>query len=133
MRVAGRIAAQAVQAAAAAIAPGVTTDHLDAIAHDFLVRHGAYPSTLGYRGFPKSCCTSVNEIICHGIPDSRALQNGDICNVDITVFLDGMHGDTNATFLCGDVDEESQRLVRVTRECMMKGIEAVKPGRPISD
>jgi methionyl aminopeptidase len=117
----------------------VTTDALDALAHETAVKLGGYPSPLNYGKtedrppFPKSICTSVNEIICHGIPDSRALQGGDIVNVDVTVFLDGMHGDTNATFLVGDVDDESQRLVRVTRECMMKGIEAVKPGRPISD
>ena len=88
------------------VAPGVTTDELDRIGHEFLCDHGAYPSTLGYKGFPKSLCTSVNEVICHGIPDSRVVEDGDIVNIDITAYLDGVHGDTNATFLAGDVDEE---------------------------
>src|SRR5215217_450178 len=103
MRVASKLAAQALQAVGAAAKPGVTTDELDAIGHDFLVERGAYPSTLGYRNYPKSLCTSVNEVICHGIPDDRPLQDGDIVNVDITAYLDGVHGDTNATFGVGDV------------------------------
>ena len=98
------------------VAPGVTTDELDRIGHEFLVDHGAYPSTLGYKGFPKSLCTSLNEVICHGIPDDTVLRDGDIVNVDITAFIDGVHGDTNATFLVGDVDEESRLLVERTRE-----------------
>jgi methionyl aminopeptidase len=133
MRVAGKLAAQALQAVGAAAKPGVTTDELDAIGHEYLVERGAYPSTLGYRGYPKSLCTSVNEVICHGIPDDRALVDGDIVNLDVTVYLDGAHGDTNATFLVGDVDEESRRLVEVTRESLIDGIAAVRPGRPISD
>jgi methionyl aminopeptidase len=132
MRIAGRIAAQAMEAAAAAIAPGVTTDELDRIAHEFMVDHGAYPSTLGYRHFPKSVCTSVNEIICHGIPDDRALEDGDIVNIDITAFIDGVHGDTDATYLCGNVDDESRLLVERTREAMMRGIRAAVPGREIN-
>ena len=132
IRVAGRVAAQAMAAAAAAIAPGVTTDELDRIGHEFLLDHGAYPSTLGYRGFPKSLCTSVNEVVCHGIPDSRRLQDGDICNIDITAFIGGVLGDTNATFLVGDVDEESRLLIERTHEAMMRGIKAVAPGRPIN-
>ena len=132
MRVAGRIAAQAMEAAAAAIAPGVTTDEIDAVGHEFLLDHGAYPSTLGYKAFPKSLCTSVNEVICHGIPDSRRLEDGDIVNIDITAFIGGVHGDTDATYLVGTVDEESQLLVERTREAMMRGIRAALPGRPIN-
>jgi len=132
MRVAGRIAAQAMAAAAAAIAPGVTTDELDRIGHEFMLDHGAYPSTLGYRKYPKSLCTSVNEVICHGIPDDRALQDGDIVNIDITAYIGGVHGDTDATYLCGDVDEESRLLVERTHEAMMRGINASKPGREIN-
>ena len=129
MRRASRIAAQAMAAAAAAIAPGVTTDELDRIGHEFMLDHGAYPSTLGYKGFPKSLCTSVNEVICHGIPDDRELQDGDIVNIDITAFVDGVHGDTDATYFVGEVDEESRLLVERTHEAMMRGIKAVRPGR----
>jgi methionyl aminopeptidase len=132
MRVAGRLAAQALAAVGEAVAPGVTTDELDRVGHEFLVSRGAYPSTLGYRGYPKSLCTSVNEVICHGIPDDRPLVDGDIVNVDITAFLDGVHGDTNATFLVGDVDEESRLLVERTREALNRGIKAVRPGRQVS-
>ena len=108
------------------------TDELDRIGHEFLISHGAYPSTLGYRGFPKSLCTSLNEVICHGIPDDTVIADGDIVNVDITAFLNGVHGDTNATFLAGDVDEESRLLVERTHEAMMRGIRAVAPGRPLN-
>ena len=132
MRHAARIAAQALDVVEAAIAPGVTTDDLDAVAHDFLISRGAYPSTLGYRGYPKSICTSVNEVICHGIPDDRALADGDIVNVDITAYVGGVHGDTNRTFLVGDVDEASRLLVERTHEAMMRGIRAVRPGRRIN-
>ena len=132
MRVAGRIAAQALQAGGAAVAPGVTTNEVDRVVHEFLVDHDAYPSTLGYRGFPKSCCTSLNEVICHGIPDSTVIEDGDIVNIDVTAFLDGVHGDTNATFLAGAVDEESRLLVERTREAMTRGIKAVAPGRRIN-
>ncbi len=132
MRVAGRIAAQALVEVARHIAPGVTTDDLDRIGHEFLCEHGAYPSTLGYRDFPKSLCTSVNEVICHGIPDSTVLQDGDIVNVDITAYVGGVHGDTDATYLVGDVDEESRLLVERTHEAMMRGIKAIAPGRQIN-
>jgi methionyl aminopeptidase len=132
MRVAGRIAARAMQAAAAAIAPGVTTDELDRIGHEYMLDHGAYPSTLGYRNYPKSLCTSVNEVICHGIPDDRPLQDGDIVNIDITAYIGGVHGDTDATYLCGDVDEQSRLLVQRTHEAMMRGIKASQPGREIN-
>ncbi|MFC0039215.1 type I methionyl aminopeptidase [Actinomadura rayongensis] len=132
MRVAGRIAAQALQEVGKHVRPGVTTDELDAIGHEFLLAHDAYPSTLGYRGYPKSLCTSINEVICHGIPDDTVLRDGDIINVDITAFVDGVHGDTDATFLCGDVDEESRLLVERTHEAMMRGIRAVRPGRALN-
>ncbi|MDT0470291.1 M24 family metallopeptidase, partial [Streptomyces gibsoniae] len=111
MRIAGRIAAQAMEEAAKHIAPGVTTDELDRVAHEFMIDHGAYPSTLGYRGFPKSLCSSLNEVICHGIPDSTVLRDGDIVNLDVTAYINGVHGDNNATYLCGEVDEESRLLV----------------------
>ena len=132
MRIAGRLAAQALEAAAAAIAPGVTTDELDRVGHEFLLDHGAYPSTLGYKSFPKSLCTSVNEVICHAIPDSRPLDEGDIVNIDITAYVGGVHGDTDATYLVGDVDEESRLLVERTHEAMMRGIKAALPGRQIN-
>ncbi|MGX2997589.1 type I methionyl aminopeptidase [Streptomyces sp. JNUCC 64] len=132
MRVAGGIAARAMEAAASAIAPGVTTDELDRIAHAYLCDHGAYPSTLGYRGFPKSLCTSVNEVICHGIPDSTVLRDGDIVNLDVTAYIHGVHGDNNATYLVGEVDEESRLLVERTRESLERAIKAVRPGRQIN-
>jgi methionyl aminopeptidase len=132
MRVAGRIAAQAMHAAAAAIEPGVTTDDLDRVAHEFLIDHGAYPSTLGYRGFPKSCCTSVNEVICHGIPDARPLEDGDLVKIDITAYINGVHGDNCATFFCGEVDDDSKLLTERTREALDRAIRAVKPGRQVN-
>jgi methionyl aminopeptidase len=115
------------------VATGVTTEALDVLAHDLIVAGGGYPSPLNYHGFPKAICTSVNEVICHGIPDSRPLQDGDIVNIDVTVYREGVHGDTNATFAVGDVSAEARRLVNVTRECLDRGIAAVRPGRPISD
>ena len=132
MREASKIAANALQEAGAAVAPGVTTDELDRIAHEYMLDHGAYPSTLGYRGFPKSCCTSMNEIICHGIPDDTVIEDGDIVNIDVTAYKNGVHGDTNATFLAGDVTEEHRLLVERTEEAMMRGIRAAKPGREIN-
>ena len=132
IRVAGKIAAGAVEAVGAAIAPGVTTDQLDGIAHDFVVSHGAYPSTLGYRGYPKSCCTSLNETICHGIPDNTVIAEGDIVNIDITAFKDGMHGDLNKTFIAGDASDDATLLVERTEEALRRAIMAVVPGRQIN-
>ncbi|GEL99991.1 methionine aminopeptidase [Cellulomonas terrae] len=132
VRVAARLAAQALELVGSHVAPGITTDELDAIGHEFLVEHGAYPSTLGYRGFPKSLCTSVNEVICHGIPDSTVIEDGDIVNIDVTAYVGGVHGDNNATFLAGDVDEESRLLVERTQEALARAIKAVVPGREIN-
>ena len=132
IRAAGQIAAQAIQEVGRSIRPGVTTDELDAVGHQFLIDHGAYPSTLGYRGFPKSLCSSLNEVICHGIPDSTVLRDGDIINIDITAYVDGVHGDTNYTFLVGDVDEESRLLVERTQESLNRAIKVVAPGREIN-
>ena len=132
IRVAGRIAAQALQVVGEAVRPGVTTDELDRIGHEFIISHNAYPSCLGYMVFPKSLCTSINEVICHGIPDDRPLEDGDIVNVDITAYYDGVHGDTCAMFEVGNVDEESHLLIERTRNAMMRGIKAVRPGREIN-
>jgi methionyl aminopeptidase len=132
MRVAGRLAAQARDLVGSHVEPGITTDELDRIGHEFLCDHGAYPSTLGYRGFPKSLCSSVNEVVCHGIPGNQVVEDGDIVNIDITAYLDGVHGDTNATFLAGAVDEESRLLVERTKEALDRGIKAVRPGRRIN-
>jgi methionyl aminopeptidase len=132
MRIAGKIAGAALAEVGLHVKPGITTDELDRIGHEFLLDHNAYPSTLGYRNFPKSLCTSLNEVICHGIPDSTVIQDGDICNIDITAYIGGVHGDTNATFLAGNVDEESRLLVERTEESLRRAIAAVKPGRPIN-
>ena len=131
MRVAGRLAAQARDLVGSHVEPGVTTDELDRIGHEFLCDHGAYPSTLGYKGFPKSLCASVNEVVCHGIPDSYVVQDGDIVNIDITAYLDGVHGDTNATFLTPGVSQEVRDLVDRTREALRRAISAVRPGRRV--
>ena len=132
MRRAGRIAADSILVAAAEIAPGVTTDQLDAVAHEYLADLGAYPASLDYRGFPKSICTSVNEVICHGIPDARPLAEGDLVKIDSTAYIDGVHGDNCATFYVGEVSEQARLLSERTREAMYRGIRAVKPGRPLS-
>jgi methionyl aminopeptidase len=132
MRVAGRLAAQALRIGGEMVQPGNSTDDIDRVVHEFLCDHGAYPSTLGYKGYPKSCCTSLNEVICHGIPDSTVIEDGDICNIDVTAFIHGVHGDTNATFLAGDVSEEARLLVERTREATERAIRAVKPGRQLN-
>ena len=128
MRVAGICAREVMLEVGKHVKPGVTTEELDIIVHQATIDRGAYPSPLQYHGFPKSVCTSVNEVICHGIPDSRKLVEGDLCNIDITVYLNGVHGDHNETFFVGDVDEKSRDLVRVTKEAMWLGIAQVKPG-----
>jgi methionyl aminopeptidase len=131
MRRAGQVAAEVLLAAGAAIRPGVTTDEIDAVAHATYLAHGAYPSTVGYKGFRKSVCTSVNEVACHGIPDSRQLQQGDIVNVDVTAYIDGVHGDTSATFAVGELDAPTAALVQTTVEATLAGIAAVAPGRQL--
>ncbi|XP_013411150.1 methionine aminopeptidase 1-like [Lingula anatina] len=128
MRVAGKLAREVLDAAAAAIAVGVTTDEIDRIVHEASVDRECYPSPLNYYNFPKSCCTSINEVICHGIPDMRPLENGDICNVDVTVYHRGYHGDLNETLFVGEVEESSKKLVKVTWECLQKAMQLVKPG-----
>ncbi len=132
IRAAGKIAAQAIALVGENCKPGVTTDELDRIGHEFLLDHDAYPSALLYRGFPKSICTSVNEVICHGIPDDTVLQEGDIVNIDITAFKNGFHGDSNQTFMVGEVKDEIRLLVERTRESLNRAIAAVAPGRQIN-
>lgn len=132
MRAACTVAADALAVAGAAVAPGVTTDEIDRIAHEYMCDHGAYPSTLGYKAFPKSCCVSLNEVICHGIPDTTVIEDGDIVNIDVTAFLGGVHGDTNATFFAGDVREEHRLLVHRTLESMNRGIKAIRAGREVN-
>ncbi|GAB2279670.1 Methionine aminopeptidase 1D, chloroplastic/mitochondrial [Dionaea muscipula] len=140
MRASGKLAAQVLEYAGTLVKPGLTTDEIDEAVHQMIIENGAYPSPLGYGGFPKSVCTSVNECICHGIPDSRPLEEGDIINVDVTVYLNGYHGDTSATFFCGEIDDETKTLVQVTQECLHKaiaicgpGVEYNKIGRTIQD
>lgn len=132
VRIASKIAANALHEAGKAVEPGVTTDYLDKIVHEYIVDHGAYPSTLGYRGFSKSCCTSINEVICHGIPDTTVVEDGDIVNIDVTAFIHNAHGDTNRTFLAGNVSEENRLLVERTHEALERAIKAVKPGRSLN-
>ena len=132
IRAAGSIAAQAIQLVGTFCKPGVTTDELDRIGHEFIVSQRAYPSTLGYRGYPKSLCSSVNEVICHGIPDNTVLQDGDIINIDVTAFKDGYHGDSNHTFLVGNVASEVRDLVDRTKIALERGIAAVQPGRAVN-
>ncbi|KAJ0962075.1 hypothetical protein J5N97_029903 [Dioscorea zingiberensis] len=128
MRETCRIAREVLDAAARVIRPGITTDEIDKVVHDATIAAGGYPSPLNYHFFPKSCCTSVNEVICHGIPDARKLEDGDIVNVDVTVYYKGVHGDLNETYFVGQVDDVSQQLVRCTYECLEKAISIVKPG-----
>jgi methionyl aminopeptidase len=133
LRRAARHAAEVLAFVAGHVRPGITTDELDAAAYDECRRRGVYPSTLNYNGYAKSICTSVNEVICHGIPDARPLASGDIVNVDVTVFADGAHGDCSATLCVGDVNPVARRLVRGAMRCLRAGIAAVRPGRPLSD
>ena len=133
IRHAGQMAADILRLAGEYVKPGMTTDDIDVFVHDLTIERGAYPSPLNYHRYPKSVCTSLNEVICHGIPDSTIIEDGDIINLDVTCYVDGVHGDTNATFMIGDVSAEDRLLVKVTEECMWRGIEAVVPGRPLSD
>ena len=133
MRTAGAIAAEVLIHAGSFVEPGITTDKIDEIVHNETIRRGAYPSPLNYRGFRKSVCTSVNEVICHGIPDTRQLVDGDIINIDVTVYIGGVHGDNSCTFLVGDVDDHSQRLVAETYVAMMEGIKTVRNGSKVHD
>jgi methionyl aminopeptidase len=133
MRAAGHAAREILLELRDAVRVGMTTDELDRICHEACIAHGGYPSPLHYKSFPKSLCTSVNEVICHGIPDSRELLDGDIVNCDVTIYLNGVHGDTNATFCVGDVDDEGRRLVQVTQESLWKGIDEVRPGAKLNE
>ncbi len=133
MRAAGRTAADVLDALVPHVVPGVTTGELDDLVREHMLRAGAIPATLGYRGFTHSCCTSVNHVVCHGIPGDRALKDGDIVNIDVTTIVDGWHGDTSRMFLVGDVAVKARRLVDVTYECLMLGIEQARPGNRIGD
>jgi len=133
MRTTGTAAAEILMKAGEMVAPGVSTDAIDALVHEEILKRGGYPSPLNYRGFPKSVCTSVNEVICHGIPDSRQLRDGDIINIDVTIFLDGVHGDTSTTFLVGDVEPDSIKLVRETHKAMYLGIASVHHGSKVNE
>ena len=132
IRRASKIAAQGLEVVLAAAKPGMTTDQLDKIGHEFIISQGAYPSTLGYRGFPKSLCSSLNEIICHGIPDDTVMEEGDLLNIDISAFIDGVHGDTNGSIVLGEAPQEIQDLVSRTKEATLRGIRAAMPGREVN-
>jgi methionyl aminopeptidase len=133
MRRSGRLAAETLDFITPYVQPGVTTDELNQLCHDFIISHKAIPAPLGYRGFPKSICTSINHVICHGIPSDKKLQDGDIINIDVTTIVDGWHGDTSRMFLVGKVGVKGKKLVEVTYEAMMRGIEKVKPGATLGD
>ena len=133
MRRAGRLAAETLDFITPHVQPGVATGELDRLCHDFIVGNGAIPAPLNYRGFPKSICTSINHVVCHGIPGDKKLQDGDIVNIDITVILDGWHGDTSRMFGVGKVGVKAQKLIDVTYDAMMRGIEMVKPGATLGD
>jgi methionyl aminopeptidase len=133
MRAAGRLAAEILDALVAHVVPGVTTGEIDDIVRDMTIRAGGIPATLGYRGYTHSCCTSINHVVCHGIPSDKKLRNGDIVNIDVTPILDGWHGDHSRMYLVGDVPVKARRLVEVTYECLMLGIEQAKPGNRMGD
>jgi methionyl aminopeptidase len=133
MRAAGRLAAEILDALVPHIVPGITTDDIDAIVHRMTLEAGAIPATLGYRGYTKSCCTSINHVVCHGIPGNRILKDGDIVNIDVTPILNGWHGDSSRMYLVGDVPVKARRLVQVTYEAMMLGIAQAKPGNHLGD
>jgi methionyl aminopeptidase len=133
MRRAGRLAAETLDFITPHVAVGITTGELDRLCHDFIVGHGAIPAPLGYRGYPKSICTSVNHVVCHGIPGEKRLQNGDILNVDVTVILDGWHGDSSRMYIAGEAPVKARRLIDITYEAMMRGIAVVRPGARLGD
>src|SRR5471032_2106572 len=133
MRKAGALTAEALDLLCERVRPGVTTAALDKFAFEFAMDHKAYPAPLGYRGYRKSICTSINHVVCHGIPDDRPLRSGDIVNIDVTLIVDGWHGDSSRMFLIGDVPRRAERLVEVTHEAMMRGIAAVRPGGHTGD
>ncbi|XP_026693864.2 methionine aminopeptidase 1D, mitochondrial-like [Ciona intestinalis] len=127
-----QLARDALKVAAEIIKPGITTEYIDEVVHNKIISQGAYPSPLGYRGFPKSCCTSVNNVACHGIPDSTILMDGDVINVDVSVYYDGYHGDTSDTFAVGKVDEAGVKLIEVAKECLDLAIQGCSPGTTFS-
>ena len=134
MRRAGRLAAKTLDIITEHVVPGITTEKIDKICHDFITKNGAIPAPLNYKGFPKSICTSINHVVCHGIPEDRKLKEGDIINIDVTVILDGWHGDTSRMYFVGDkIPIKARKLCDVTYDCMMKGIEAVCPGAHLGD
>lgn len=133
MRKAGKLASEVLDYIAEYVQPGVTTEKLNALCHDMIIGRGAIPAPLNYRGFPKSICTSVNHVVCHGIPDDRALKNGDIVNIDVTVIVDGWHGDTSRMYWVGKPPIKAQRLTQVTYDALMLGIEQVRPGATTGD
>jgi methionyl aminopeptidase len=133
MRAAGKLAAQILDELGAHIRPGVTTEEIDRIVYDMTIAGGAVPATLNYRGYTHSCCISLNHVVCHGIPGAKVIKDGDIVNVDVTPLLDGWHGDSNRTYLAGDVPLKARKLVEVTYECLMLGIAAAKPGARLGD
>lgn len=133
MRKSGQLAARTLEHVEKFIKAGITTNEIDQIVHDFILSHNAIPATLGYYGFPKSCCTSVNDIICHGVPDSTRLKDGDIINVDVTTIVDGFYGDTSKTYFVGQVHETARRIVECARDAMEKGIASIQPNGTTGD
>ncbi|MBT3359272.1 MAG: type I methionyl aminopeptidase [Rhodospirillales bacterium] len=133
MRAAGRLAAETLDMIAPYVVPGAMTEEIDRLCHEFIVARGAVPAPLNYRGFPKSICTSINHVVCHGIPGDKRLRDGDIVNIDVTVILDGWHGDTSRMFVAGRPSVKAMRLVDITFEAMWRGIEAVRPGARFGD
>jgi methionyl aminopeptidase len=133
MRRAGRLAAEILDALVPHVVPGVTTAELDRLVYEHMLREGAVPATLGYRGYTHSCCISINHVVCHGIPSDKALKDGDIVNIDVTPILDGWHGDSSRMYLVGEVSVKARRLVDITYECLMLGLEQAKPGNRLGD
>jgi methionyl aminopeptidase len=133
MRTAGRLAAETLDMIAHHVRPGVTTAALDVLCHEFIMAHGAIPAPLNYRGYPKSICTSINHVVCHGIPSDRKLEPGDVLNIDVTVILDGWHGDTSRMYTAGTPSTRARNLIDVTYEAMLRGVRAVKPGVTLGD